>query len=336
MKNNTPFLFSIYSLIVIRTIFAIRRTNFLTVWIILELNILRFIPIIKNSKWNQETEAATKYFLAQALGSLLLLLSSTLIHYSRYYILSIFCSATFTTSILLKLGGAPCHIWYPSVIAAISWKNCLILSTWQKLAPLSLLLFINEVNKTNTLLLLIAGINTIVGGIIGINQTNLRSLLAYSSIGHIGWILSIIRINKIYIAIIYFLIYSILVSPVFLLLNYINTITIQDMTSSSKSNILITPIISILLISLAGLPPLAGFLPKLIVIYNIISINYFIIFILLLGSYINLYYYLNISLSSILSSVPNRTNPTKPVSASTTVTLLITLSILIIGFITLL
>lgn len=333
MKNNTPFLFSIFIIIILRTILSLRRTNFLTVWIILELNILRFIPIIKNNKWNQETEASTKYFLAQALGSLFLLLRSSLQQFTNSIFL--FYRTILTTSLLLKLGAAPCHIWYPSVIAAISWTNCLILSTWQKLAPLILLLLVNNLNKINSTLIIIACINTIVGGIIGINQTHLRPLLAYSSIGHIGWILSIIRINNQITALAYFSIYSILAAPVFLYLNYANSITIKDINSITKSNIFISPILSILIISLAGLPPLTGIIPKLIVIFSIASTttNYLIIFILLLGSYINLYYYLNISLSSILSSTTNNNIQVKPISASILISLLTTTSISIIGLV---
>lgn len=329
MKGTTPFSFSIYIIIIIRTISVTISPTWVAAWIILEVNILTFIPLIKNTKWNQETEAATKYFLAQAIGSLLLLLGSAI---QNQIYLSTISSIVLTVALLLKLGAAPCHLWYPSVIRAISWTNCLILSTWQKLAPLALILCL--FTSHNPILLIVAGINALLGGIMGINQTHLRQLLAYSSIGHIGWILSIARINIVTPAILYFFMYSILVIPVFLCLNLSDSSTVKDINSTSKLNQIVSPILSILIISLAGLPPLTGFVPKFIVIINILTTNYIIIFILLLGSYINLYYYLNISLSSIFSHI-NRSTINKSITTSNRIAFLTTISISIIGLIVL-
>ena len=297
MLSHTPFICAIYTILIIRTIFTIISPNWLIAWIILEINMLRFIPLIIATKSNQETEASIKYFLSQALGSILILLGISIIYQP---IIQNLPTWTIITAIFIKLGIAPCHFWYPSVIASLSWINCLTLSTWQKLAPLSLLIITTYKTQSRIILAITASINALVGGIIGINQTHLRPLLAYSSIGHIGWITSILYINKSSFCIIYFIIYSLIVIPIFLMINIINSKTIKTIYNMFKINTITAIIIAICLLSLAGIPPLTGFIPKLIIIFKLIETNYVILIFLLIGAYINLYYYLNITFNLIM------------------------------------
>jgi len=278
--------------------------NWLTAWILLEINILRFIPLITLTKSNQETEAATKYFLAQALGSIILLLGSVIIYQPNIHQLII---GTLIFALLIKLGAAPCHFWYPSVIASLSWGNCLLLSTWQKFAPVLLIKRIITGNRDffdHTyiyFIFAIAVINTTTGGVIGINQTHLRPLLAYSSIGHMGWIISGLAVNKACLTLAYFIIYSSLVIPIFIILILINRKTIHRLHRIFKIRIVVPVIFIVLILSLAGLPPLTGFYPKLVVIHWLATSRHVILILILMGSYINLYYYLNIRMAVIIS-----------------------------------
>ena len=297
MLSHTPFLCAIYVILIISTIFTIIRPNWLIAWIILEINILRFIPLIIITKSNQETEASIKYFLSQALGSIIILLGISMLNQP---ILQNIPTWIIITAIFIKLGMAPCHFWYPSVIASLSWINCLTLSTWQKLAPLTLLIMTTTKNQSTLILVITARIKSLIGGIIGINQTHLRPLLAYSSIGHIGWITSILAINKISFCIIYFIIYSVIVMPIFILINIINSKTIKTIYNIFKINSIAGILIAICLLSLAGIPPLSGFIPKLLVVFKLIETNYIILLFLLIGAYINLYYYLNITFNLII------------------------------------
>lgn len=268
--------------------------------------------MILQSKSNQETEAAIKYFLSQALGSILLLLGSSIIitALTRKRVAAIIL----ITSLLLKLGAAPCHLWFPSVITSLSWINCFILSTWQKIAPLILLSFsyISRRIPKQTALIAISG--TTIGGIIGLNQTNLRTILAYSSIRHLGWI--IILSTTPTMCITYLALYFITVTPIFILITYSNIKTTTQINTNQKSKS--TYIILLLLIcSLAGIPPLTGFIPKLLAIYTIIPTNYIVILLILVGSFINLYFYLNVAFRANIQPLFTKTNKSVKVPSAT-------------------
>lgn len=294
----TPFLTLSSSVIIIRSLIAISSTNWIFIWAALELNLLRFIPILIASKNSQETEAAVKYFLAQALGSRVLLIRSL----SIWFLISVpnqVMPIIILISLILKIGIAPCHMWYSSVITSINWIAALILSTWQKLAPLIIVAFIFY-SLQSTLLIFLASINAIVGGIMGINQSHLRTIIAYSSITHIGWITRLVAISKPIYTIIYFIVYSAIISPIFIIIH------IKNMTNRNLSNKLINNsplyqlIIPLILLSLRGIPPLTGFIPKWMTISIIAESCTSMSLILILGAIINTYFYLNISFNILL------------------------------------
>ena len=278
-----PFIFLFSTSIILSTLIAISSSQWIILWLALELNLFSFLPIISISNINQETEARIKYFLVQAVGSGILL---TFIFFQPYFYNYniIYLSRIFILlRIFLKLGLAPLHFWFPPIISSLNWILALILSTWQKIIPFIILLFSN-ITKSLFILIIISALRTIIGGWGGLNQTQLRPLLAYSSIGHLGWIIAAlsisISISIIYSSIIlYFWKYRINNTRFFLNWNY---------------NIFIPLILILSLLSLRGLPPFIGFIPKWIVIISL-PIKYFLILLMLiLGSLLNLFYYINI------------------------------------------
>ncbi len=305
----TPYNFICIILILSRTVIVLSSSNWIFLWAGIELNLLSFIPLIMLANSNQETEAAIKYFLAQALGSRIILISSLSLWFSSSTPIN-YISVLLFISLLLKIGIAPCHLWYPSVIVSISWLSCLILSTWQKLAPLAIISFIITRTFSNAILLL-AAINALIGGIVGINQVHLRSIMAYSSITHIGWILSLAAINKLIPSILYFIIYSILITPIFFIFNKFSSSTRLDINKLISKAPILQIIIPLLLLSLGGLPPLSGFIPKWMTIEILANSNPYILIILITGAIINLYFYLNISFNIILTPTLSETPTSK-------------------------
>lgn len=278
-----PFLQLFMSTLLIRTLLALSSHHWPVIWLALELNIISFIPLIASSNWHQEHEARLKYLIFQALGSSLLLLFS----------FNPSISSLLIVALRIKLGVAPFHFWFPSVIKRVSWNVAALLITWQKIAPMSLIISFFQHKR---LLCLIGVISALIGGIGGINQTHLRPLLAYSSIGHIGWIIAGTTFSP-SSAFLYFIIYliiSIRVVTTCLLSN----ISLLKNTLNPQKNIyhkLLIPTI----ISLGGLPPFAGFIPKLLLLTTINRI--FVPLVLLISSLINLTYYLNFIFTSYLS-----------------------------------
>lgn len=288
-----PFFTLFISTLFLSTVITIIANQWTLIWLFLELNIISFIPIIRATRWNQEQEACLKYLLFQALGSSLLLLST--ISTSLFFLI--------TVALIIKLGIAPFHAWFPSVMKRISWIPSTLLITWQKIAPMSLIIFSIRGPQFYTV---IGVLGALVGGVGGINQTHLRPLLAYSSIGHIGWIAARITASQ-FTSAFYLLTYIVITAAIIVSATITNTFLIKS--SKKPFHAFIYFILALLLLSLSGIPPLAGFVPKIIVILRLKSI--IVLMALIIGSLINLYYYLNFILVMLITK-HQRGAPLKP------------------------
>lgn len=277
----------------IGTIISLSSNHWIYVWIGFEVNLLSFIPIILQSQNNQETEASVKYFLIQALGSSLILMSSLSILLQNFSVFSHnITSIALSLALIIKMGVAPFHFWLPQLIINISWPICVILATWQKIAPLFIITTLSRL-IINKFFIFIAVIRTIVGALGGLNQTHLRALLAYSSIGHIGWIIASSILSSLTI-ILYFFIYSAITVRIIIILN-INSTKNNYISSISNTNKVIIITLIILFFSLGGLPPLLGFLPKWVIIKTLVFQNILrFSLIIITSSLVRLFYYLSL------------------------------------------
>mgnify|MGYP001551554496 CR=1 FL=1 len=296
LPSSTIFIITLIS----GSLICISRPQWLFAWIGLEINLLSFVPLILQRQAHQETEAAIKYFLTQALGSGILLLGrltlklTTSSQSPQYYAPTLLICA-----LLLKMGAAPFHYWFPGVISILSWPLCILLTTWQKVAPLLLFTLITPFSLS--WLPLFAIIGAIIGGLGGINQSQLRPLIAYSSIGHIAWILAALWINQ-FIVTRYLIIY-ITISIALILILWTSSLTLRNVSNINQLSLLSIVVVLILFFSLGGLPPFLGFLPKWIVLQQVIS-NWALglAIILIMGALINLFYYLTIGIYLFLRS----------------------------------
>nr|UFZ12878.1 NADH dehydrogenase subunit 2 [Corydalus sp. 2 YLJ-2021a] len=282
------------------TLISISANSWLGAWMGLEINLLCFIPLMSSSINLMSNESALKYFLAQALASSVLLFSiimlslneSTFTFFDSINLIQL----CLNSALLLKLGAAPFHFWFPQVMEGLDWFNSMILMTWQKIAPIVLISY----NYNYSFIYLSITLCLLIGSIGGLNQTNLRSLMAFSSINHLGWILSSILISE-SLWITYFMFYSFLsISVIFIFLNFKIYHFMQINPHLSNFPMGKFFLFSNLL-SMGGLPPFLGFLPKLLVIQNLIKINdYFMIFVMVMTALITLLFYIRISYSSFM------------------------------------
>nr|ADY86070.1 NADH dehydrogenase subunit 2 [Gekko swinhonis] len=293
------------------TIITMSSHHWLLAWLGLELNTLSILPLIIKSHHPRATEAATKYFLIQAAAAALILFAGTLNAWQTGHWSIMHSSPHVTTiivlAIMLKLGLAPMHAWYPEVLQGSTMNTALIISTWQKLAPLALLYLISHQLPANTTLWL--GLTSaLVGGWIGLNQTQTRKIMALSSIAHMGWLIITLNLS-LHLTTMTMMIYIIMTAAMFMSLNTTATKTLTEIgTIWSQSPLLITTMM-ITLMSLGGLPPLTGFAPKWLILNNLCYANLLLpSAILALASLPSLFFYIRLAYFTTLTTPPHTTN----------------------------
>lgn len=279
---------------------SISSNSWLGAWIGLEINLISFIPLMSNVKNIYNTEASLKYFIVQVLASatlLFIVVMKTLTEDLFTFEINPYTPIIICTPLLLKSGAAPLHWWFPGVIEGLRWENCALLITVQKAAPIILISYLIEINVFTLRIILIS---TFVGAIGGLNQTSIRKILTYSSINHTGWILIALTTRE-SLWIVYFIIYSTLTLTVVSTIKLSGVSFINQTIITNKETTLTKFIIFTSLLSLGGLPPFLGFLPKWIVIQAIITNNIApLATIVVVTSLITLYYYLKISYSRFI------------------------------------
>nr|YP_009654745.1 NADH dehydrogenase subunit 2 [Caystrus obscurus]QCI09300.1 NADH dehydrogenase subunit 2 [Caystrus obscurus] len=282
-------------LMMMSTMITISSNNWISMWMGLELNMMFFIPLMMKDINKSSSEASMMYFFTQSTSSIIMLMMMTINTYN-YYINNMTINLIITISLLIKLGAAPFHLWMPEIMSKMKWSKCIILMTWQKVAPLML---ISNSQMNELLINLSIFLSIIIGSIGGINQTSLRKMMSYSSINHLGWMLTINKSMNSWI--IYLAIYSIMVLMICYTfmkykLYFINQINNINMTMMDKTSMFM------MMLSMGGLPPFIGFLPKWITIQCMINEKQFLLItVMILFSLITLMYYMRIMTSLMLT-----------------------------------
>nr|YP_001382273.1 NADH dehydrogenase subunit 2 [Canis lupus lupus]YP_010266344.1 NADH dehydrogenase subunit 2 [Canis lupus signatus]YP_626729.1 NADH dehydrogenase subunit 2 [Canis lupus]Q85PR2.1 RecName: Full=NADH-ubiquinone oxidoreductase chain 2; AltName: Full=NADH dehydrogenase subunit 2 [Canis lupus]AAT74153.1 NADH dehydrogenase subunit 2 [Canis lupus familiaris]ACT53151.1 NADH dehydrogenase subunit 2 [Canis lupus chanco]AGF93747.1 NADH dehydrogenase subunit 2 [Canis lupus desertorum]AGN29113.1 NADH de len=307
-----PILIIIMATIMTGTMIVMLSSHWLLIWIGFEMNMLAIIPILMKKYNPRAMEASTKYFLTQATASMLLMMGVTInLLYSGQWVISKIsnpiASIMMTTALTMKLGLSPFHFWVPEVTQGVTLMSGMILLTWQKIAPMSILYQISPSINTN-LLMLMALTSVLVGGWGGLNQTQLRKIMAYSSIAHMGWMAAIITYNPT-MMILNLTLYILMTLSTFMLFMLNSSTTTLSLSHMWNKFPLITSMILILMLSLGGLPPLSGFIPKWMIIQELTKNNMIIIPTLMaITALLNLYFYLRLTYSTALTMFPSTNN----------------------------
>nr|ATD14305.1 NADH dehydrogenase subunit 2 [Artisornis metopias]ATD14306.1 NADH dehydrogenase subunit 2 [Artisornis metopias] len=297
------------------TTITISSNHWIMAWAGLEINTLAIIPLISKSHHPRSIEAATKYFITQATASALVLFSSmTNAWYTGQWDITQLTHPTscliLTSALAMKLGLAPFHFWFPEVLQGSQLTTGLLLSTVMKLPPVSLL-FMTSHSLNPTLLTCMAILSTALGGWMGLNQTQIRKILAFSSMSHLGWMTIIISYSP-KLTLLNFYLYMLMTTAVFLTLNTIKASKLPTLTTAWTKAPALNAMLLLTLLSLAGLPPLTGFLPKWLIIQELtkqgmtmaaVSIS--------LLSLLGLFFYLRLAYCSTITLPPHTTNHIK-------------------------
>nr|ABQ01700.1 NADH dehydrogenase subunit 2 [Rhodeus uyekii] len=324
---NPYVLLFLFSSLGLGTTLTFASSHWLLAWMGLEINTLAIIPLMSRHHHPRAVEATTKYFLTQATAAALVLFAGT----TNAWIMGTWDMINMTnpiantmliTALALKIGLAPMHLWMPEVLQGLDLTTGLILSTWQKLAPLALIMQV--VQNIDPLLLTTLGLlSALVGGWGGLNQTQLRKILAYSSIAHMGWMIIILQYAP-QLTLLTLFVYVLMTSAMFLTLKSFTVTKINALATIWSKNPPLAVITPLVLLSLAGLPPLTGFMPKWMILQELTKQDLpAIATTMALAALLGLYFYLRLSYVMTLTISPNMLNSITPWRATTTQTSLL-------------
>uniref|UniRef100_A0AAU7YTT3 NADH-ubiquinone oxidoreductase chain 2 n=1 Tax=Rhopalus tibetanus TaxID=3151528 RepID=A0AAU7YTT3_9HEMI len=286
------------TIIVLSSLITMSANNWMGMWMGLEINLMAFIPLISSINNKKSSQAMMIYFLTQSLGSITFLFSillNSMLFMSPMFIEEL-TKMMIMIGLMIKIGASPFHMWLPEVMSNLGWMECLILMTWQKLAPLTVM---NNMIPNNMFVYLSSGMSAMFGALGGLNQTSLRKILAYSSINHLGWMLLLMSMSSTWYK--YLMIYSIMMFMICMLFFKKNTYFINQINSSAYSMMEKYTYVMMML-SLGGLPPFLGFLPKWMVIQSMIKSDLnMLLLIMMLFSLMTLFFYMRMMSSMILS-----------------------------------
>nr|WNH36847.1 NADH dehydrogenase subunit 2 [Gonostoma atlanticum] len=298
------------------TTLTISGSHWLLAWMGLEINTLAILPIMTQKHHPRTVEATTKYFLIQATATTTMLFAS---------LSNAWLSGEWTTSqpshhfpvammimaLALKTGLAPVHLWLPETLQGLNLTTGLILSTWQKLAPFALI--IQTTPSTSPHLLTGLGLTSIlIGGWGGLNQTQLRKVIAYSSIAHLGWTIIVVQLAP-SIAMLGLLLYILMTSTMFLSLDTYNCTNLNSLATSWTKTPTLGATLCLTLLSLGGLPPLSGFMSKWLILAEMTKQELQLpATAAALSALLSLYFYLRLSYTITLTSPPNTSIKTTP------------------------
>nr|AHY87181.1 NADH dehydrogenase subunit 2 [Pericrocotus cinnamomeus] len=324
--------------LILGTTITISSNHWIMAWTGLEINTLAILPLISKSHHPRAIEAATKYFLVQAAASTLVLFSSmtNAWHTGQWDITQLTHPAScliLTAAISMKLGLVPFHFWFPEVLQGSPLITGLLLSTMMKFPPITLL-YMTSSSLNPTLLTTMAILSVAMGGWMGLNQTQIRKIMAFSSISHLGWMTIIIIYNP-KLTLLNFYLYTIMTAAVFIALNSIKVLNLSTLMTTWTKTPSLNAILLLTLLSLAGLPPLTGFLPKWLIIQELTKQDMAPVAVIIsLLSLLGLFFYLRLAYCATITLPPHTTNhmkqwhTNKPVSAS--VAILTTLSLVLL------
>ena len=271
----------------------------------------------------KSSESGLKYFVLSALSSGLLLYGCSLIYgfsgstnfnivaqtiNSTHYGLT-FGIVFILVGLAFKISAVPFHMWAPDVYEGSPTSVTLFFAIVPKIAALTVFIrflyipFINMIDQWQTIIVFLSITSMIFGAVAAIGQKNLKRLIAYSSIGHIGYTLAGLAVGTnegIQSSIVYISIYIVMNLGLFsclLMMKRNNQYfeTIEDLSGLSKNHPVLSLSLLIILFSLAGIPPLAGFFAKFYIFKAVIEQSMFFLAIVgLLSTVIAAFYYLRI------------------------------------------
>lgn len=333
LRSHNISSYEIYLLILLSffgMVLLVMSYDLIMMYLAIELQTFSFyiLTAMHRYKVNKSIEAALKYFILGSFSSSILILgiaiiygltgmtgfkdlsdllllgldSVTLDYYLYLGIILIYIGFFFKISI------APFHIWLPDIFDGSIKVVIAIFATLPKISlfyilyQLNLVLFIKVLTDWQSYIIVFVILSWVIGILGALKVNKLNKLLAYSSINHMGFMLLSVAVNNMDTFIIYIIIYNTITINIFVILfslvKYNNNMEINKIDQLKyiyKSNGVLSSCFILVLFSLAGIPPLAGFFSKYILFMEVMKLHWYItVLIGLLLSIISSFYYLRL------------------------------------------
>nr|YP_010381644.1 NADH dehydrogenase subunit 2 [Symplana lii]UDL72019.1 NADH dehydrogenase subunit 2 [Symplana lii] len=258
LMNSSKLMFLTF--MILSTMMVYSSSNFLMSWMSMEINLISFLPLITKSK--KMKDQPMKYFIIQSLSSSMMLLSmvmklkiETPINFEIFMMISL----------MMKMGLIPFHLWILSFMEKMTWNNCLIMNTLQKMSPT--LMIVQMISFKMIIIPMIMSL--LIAPIAMIKMNSIKKIIAYSSIYNSPWMISSLYISK-SLFLIFFSIYLILN---FMMMMKLKTQNIMFVNQITEKNLLTKTNLMINLFSISGMPPMLGFFPKWMILNKINEIS---------------------------------------------------------------
>ena len=312
---------------IVGMLLMISSNDLLSLFMSMELQSLSLYILVSFSRDDfTSSEAGVKYFIIGSLSTCIFLFGTSLVYglvgSTSFNEISVFMSELYSTptmlivglifilvSLSLKISAAPFHMWTPDVYQGAPSIITTLLSTLPKIAAFGVLIrllvypFGEIIVDWGKILIILSISSMLIGSLGALRQTDLKRLMAYSTINHIGFILmglipgSEDGITSICIYLIFYITMNL---GIFLFIlnmqrDQVSVTSIKDLSGLYRSQPLTAGCVSIILFSMAGIPPMAGFIGKLIILNIIIDNNlFFLAVIAVLTSVVAAFYYIRL------------------------------------------
>nr|YP_009945368.1 NADH dehydrogenase subunit 2 [Pochazia shantungensis]QOE55902.1 NADH dehydrogenase subunit 2 [Pochazia shantungensis] len=254
MKINVTKMMMLFTMF-LSALTAMSTSSMLMIWTMMEINLMSFLPIMTKSK--SMKDQPMKFFIIQSLASSMMLMSMLINSMTETPLSS---SIMLMSSLLMKMGLLPFHMWVPMIMKPMTWENCFILMTMQKIIPT---IFMAQMMSLKMLMTPMC-LTMVMAPIMAIKQLSLKTIMAYSSISNSPWmIISLMNSKSQFVT--FFSVYTIInfmMTKKFSSMNFMFLNQVKTQSSVSKISIIVN------ILSLSGMPPMMGFFPKWMILQS--------------------------------------------------------------------
>nr|UDL72097.1 NADH dehydrogenase subunit 2 [Peltonotellus sp.] len=283
------------SMIFISTIMMLSSNNLMFSWMSMEINLISFLPIIIYSK--KTKDQPMKYFIIQSLSSSMMLMSILLNSKTET---PINLSIMMMVSMLMKMGMIPFHLWLPSMMKSLTWENCFLFTTWQKISPTIL---ISQMFSMKEMILPMI-FSLLFSPISMMKTTSTKKIMGFSSINNSPWMISSMILSKN----IFMMFITVYTTINFMIMNNFmksNIMFINQINEKDK-NMKLSMIINF--ISISGMPPMMGFFPKWMILQKMIELSKLISMMMIISSFLTTMIYMKMIMTLMSSMTLKKKN----------------------------